>query len=101
MSQMRIGSVFKKLLEDQHISLKEVSVQTSIPYSTLHTWLQNSPPKDINKAKRLASFFGISLDHLLFGEETTAHFQSEEPKIKRMKEDFFKGVFEITVRKVE
>jgi len=101
MSQIRIGSVFKKLLEEQHKSLKEVSVQTSIPYSTLHTWLQNSPPKDINKAKRLASFFGVSLDYLLFGEETTGPFQSEEPKLKKLKEEFFKGVFEITVRKVE
>lgn len=71
MSEIKIGYVIKRLLKEQRRTLKEVSRETEIPYSTLHTWYENRQPKDIIKAQRLAEFFGISLHQLLFDQEET------------------------------
>lgn len=69
---IRIGQTLKNLLRSKGLSLKQVSVQTGIPNSTLHTWLENRQPKDILKVKRLADFLGVSLHELLFGVKELA-----------------------------
>ncbi len=100
MSEIKIGQVIKRLLREQRRSLKEVSRDVGIPYSTLHTWHENRQPKDIMKAQRLAEYFGVSLHRLLFDVEDFRE-KKESIEVEQGREDLFKGAFEIIVRRLE
>lgn len=92
---IRIGTTFKRALEEKRYSIKEVSRATGVPNSTLSEWLNNRTPKNPEQVKRVAKFLGVSLHFLLFAEE-----DSEEPLHKLLKEDLFNGTFEINIRRV-
>src|SRR5690348_3361475 len=96
MAKIRLGSNLRAILKSRGVGLKELSRQTGIPYSTLHTWLSDRQPKDILKVKTLADFLGVNLDFLLFGEE-------EPSAIKAMLElpssDDIMGVYEVIIRR--
>lgn len=102
MEEIKIGQVLKRVLRDQRKTLKEVSRETGIPYSTLHTWHENRQPKDVMKAQRLARYFGISLHELLFDRPDVHEERAEQEQPgPPPRPEFFKGTFEITVRKIE
>jgi hypothetical protein len=65
---IRLGTNLKAILNAQGLSLKKVSADTGIPYSTLHTWLENRQPKDICKVKVLCDYLRVDLDQLIFGD---------------------------------
>lgn len=90
-----IGKVLKSILNERRLTLKEISAGTGVPASTLSEWLANRSPKNPKQVRLVAKYLGVSLHFLLFGEE-----DAEEPIQKILKEDIFKGVFEITVKKV-
>lgn len=93
MNGIRLGSNLKAILRSRGISLKKISAKTGIPYSTLHTWLQNRQPKDILKVKILADFLGADLEQLLFGDQVQATLDLPS------KEQDFLGIFEVIVRR--
>lgn len=100
MSEIKIGPVIKRLLKEQRRGLKQVSRETGIPYSTLHTWSENRQPKDIIKAQRLAEYFGLSLHSLLFDQEDARAAQGGE-SIESRRERSLVGTFEVVVRRIE
>lgn len=100
MTEIRIGIVLKRLLHAKQKNLKTVSKETGIPYSTLHTWQENRQPKDILKAQKLANYFEISLYELLFDRKENLSIPSNED-LRRLGEDFFRGRFEICIKKIE
>lgn len=94
--KVQIGPVLKKLLKDRRMTLKEVSIATSVPSSTLSEWLNNRSPKNPEQALKVAQYLEVSLHYLLFGEE-----DHQEPLTKIMKEDFFSGTFEINIKRIK
>ena len=97
-SSIKIGQVLKRVLSERRTTLKEVSEITKIPYSTLHTWLENRQPKDIVKAQKLAHYFSISLEELLFDHpEIKKHKGSEAILGEDLK--LLEGHFEVIIRK--
>jgi transcriptional regulator with XRE-family HTH domain len=100
MYEIKIGKVLKQMLKEKRLTLKGISKETGIPYSTLHTWQENRQPKDVLKAQKLARYLGISLHELLFDQPDLKEQKNTE-SIQGLKEEFFKGTFEITVRKID
>lgn len=96
---IKIGSVLKRILQERRMTLKEVSEETNIPYSTLHTWLENRQPKDIIKAQKLANYLSITLEELLFDHSTIKKHKGAG-EIPRENFNFTEGRFEVIVRKV-
>lgn len=95
MKKLKISEVFTALLEESKVSLREISKQTKVPVSSLSEWKKNNRNPNAEHVARVADFFGCSVHYLLFGNEDPS-----EPIQKIMKEEFFKGTFEITVKKV-
>lgn len=93
---MKIGTVFKSLLEQRRMTLKEISKKTGVPSSTLSEWLNNRTPKNPEQIQKVAKALGVSMHFFLFGEE-----DSEEPLHKLLKEDVFSGTFEINIKRVK
>lgn len=100
MYEIKIGHVIKRLLREQRRTLKEISRETEIPYSTLHTWQENRQPKDILKAQRLAEYFGVTLHHLLFDQEDLRE-KKESDQMDQKSDELFKGAFEVIIRRIE
>ncbi len=100
MYEIKIGQVIKRLLLAQRKSLKQVSRDTGIPYSTLHTWLENRQPKDILKTQALADYFGISLHQLLF-DQLDSRNEKPRDQIPLIGNEIIQGVFEIIIRKIK
>lgn len=92
---LKIGPVLRSIIEERRLTLKEIAKATSVPASTIAEWSNNRAPKNPVHAQRVANFLGISLHFLLFGEE-----DHQEPIQKILKEDFFSGTFEISVKRV-
>ena len=60
----------------------------------------NRQPKDILKAQQLADYLNISLHQLLF-DQPDARDESSGGQIPNKNSNFFKGIFEITIRRIE
>lgn len=94
-NELKIKSVLKKLMKESGETLASISKATGVPKSTISEWLGNRSPNPV-QAVRVANHLGVSLHFLLFGQD-----DSQEPLQKIMKEDFFKGTFEICIKRVK
>ena len=99
MSQIRLGTNLRSLLRARGLTLKKVSVQTGIPYSTLHTWLENRQPKDIVKVRALAAYLGVGLHYLLFGENEKLEVAPAAIELPTRSVEDLSGVYEVIIRR--
>jgi transcriptional regulator with XRE-family HTH domain len=93
--ELKIGKVLKQIMAQQRHTLATMSKATGIPKSTISEWISNRSPNP-TQAVKLANHLGISLHFLLFGRD-----DSQEPIQKILKEDFFQGTFEISIKRVK
>lgn len=94
--KIKIGEVLSDLIVEQRYSIKKLSRATGVPASTLGEWSNNRTPKNPVQVQKVAQELGVSIHFLLFGEE-----DGEEPITKIIKEDFFTGTFEITIKRLK
>ncbi len=93
-NELKIKTVLKRLMKEQGETLISISKSTGVPKSTISEWLGNRTPNP-TQVVRVANFLGVSMHYLLFGQD-----DEQDPLQKIMKEDFFKGTFEISIKKV-
>ena len=56
---------FKMLLEKKNITVYQVAKDTGIATSTLSEWKKGKYQPKIDKMKKLADYFGVSIDYFL------------------------------------
>lgn len=95
---MELAHVLKRLMQERDLSISQLSRQAKIPVQTLHNWLNNQKPKDINQVKKVADFFSVSIDFLCFGVEPRTI--TATPPLKDFENEIYAGVFEVVLRKV-
>lgn len=93
---VKTGFILKQLIKERRLTIKEISKGSGVPPTTIAEWANERTPKNPQQVRKVAQFLGVSIHYLLFGEE-----DSQEPIQKILKEDFFTGTFEITVKKVK
>jgi transcriptional regulator with XRE-family HTH domain len=96
MDEIKIGKVLQQLLKEKNMSLRQLSKLSGVPASNLTEWTANRSPKNPVQVRKVAEALGVTLHFLLFGES-----DAQEPIQKILKEDFFQGTFEITVKRVK
>ena len=70
--------IFEQLLQKHGVSAYKVAKATGVTQSTLSDWKRGrSTPKSENM-KKLADYFGVSIDYLMTGKEES----EKEPKLK-------------------
>lgn len=98
MVEMKLSEIVTQLVKERGTSLKEIAKECGVPYQTLHKWVKEGrQPTDLVRVKRLANYFKVDLEYLLFG-------QSRRPPLE--KEDFdqwktLRGKFEVTIKRLE
>ena len=64
--------IFRQLLQKNHVTAYQVSKATGISQSTLTDWKNGRSNPKPDKLKKIADYFGVSVDYLLSGEEKSA-----------------------------
>lgn len=80
--------IFEQLLQKYGVSAYKVSKATGVTQSTLSDWKRGrSTPKSENM-KKLADYFGVSIDYLMTGMEES----QKEPQLKPKDEKDIKNI---------
>lgn len=84
----KMYEIFEQLLQKYGVSAYKVSKATGVTQSTLSDWKRGrSTPKSENM-KKLADYFGVSIDYLMTGKEES----QKEPQLKPKDEKDIKNI---------
>ena len=84
--------IFEQLLQKYGISAYKVSKTTGVTQSTLSDWKRGrSTPKSENM-KKIADYFGVSIDYLMTGKEP----EGKEPQLRPKDEKDIKNILKNT-----
>lgn len=62
---MKFSEVLRNLAEDRNLTQKRLAADLGIPVSTIGGYFQGTSEPDLETVKRLAGYFGCSVDYLL------------------------------------
>lgn len=91
-----LSKTLKYLIEKNKLTIKKLSKETSIPNSTLASYLTDRKATyDINHLLKIADYFQVSVDFLLRGKEV------RNVNLKNLKlEDIFDGLIKVKIQRV-
>lgn len=64
--------IFAELLKTHNVTRYQVSKATGVPQSSLSDWSKGKSKPKYENMKRIADYFGVSVDYLLGNEEKPA-----------------------------
>jgi len=62
-------TVFEHLLQERNVSPYQVSKATGVSQTTLSSWKTRNSEPTASTLKKIADYFGVSVDYLLTGDE--------------------------------
>lgn len=80
--------IFERLLQKEGIKAIDVSKATGIHRSVFSDWKSGRAKPKMDKLKKIADFFGVSLDYLCYGK-TDNYYTNEETG--RIAQDIFEN----------
>nr|DAG84422.1 MAG TPA: Repressor protein CI [Caudoviricetes sp.] len=75
-------SNFEKLCSERNVTPYRVCKETGIPTATISNWKAGRYTPKQDKLKRIADYFGVSVDFLITGKEETAVAQETHIDLK-------------------
>lgn len=93
--KLRISKTLNELLDKNNLTLRKLSKESGVPVSTLSEYKKNNRNPNAEDLAKVADALDCSIHYLLFGLEDPS-----EPIQKVLKQEFFKGTFEITLKRV-
>lgn len=75
--------IFEQLLQKYGVSAYKVAKATGVTQSTLSDWKRGRSTPKTENMKKLADYFGVSIDYLMTGEEVSAEPQALTAKDER------------------
>jgi transcriptional regulator with XRE-family HTH domain len=89
-------------MRQHRISAPQLAKELEIPRSTVGDWLSGAAPRDLLKLKKTALFFGVTVDHLLFGAGDVAEKvkHGTSPDTQDLEREILKGIYEVVLRPV-
>lgn len=70
--------IVQKLLEENNLSLFKLSKLVGVPYTTLVDWKNRKYTPKIDKIKKIADYFDVTVDYLMTGEEKENYYINPE-----------------------
>lgn len=86
----------KRILNSNKITPAQLSRATKIPPQTLNNWLSGQSPRNLDHVKKVADYFNVTIDYLLYGNE----FKSNE-FLEDFSEEINAGIFEVVLRRIK
>lgn len=91
---IRLREQLKILMSAKSLKVTALSRDTGVPVPTIHGWLQGKAPRNIDQVKTVADHLSVTLDWLLYAEDT----QRAKTVESRM-DEINTGVWEVVLRK--
>lgn len=95
-NKLKISQTLTEMLERHQMSMTRLSKLSGIPVSSLSEWKKNNRNPNAEDLAKVSRALDCSVHYLLFGVEDPS-----EPIQRVLKEEFFKGTFEITLKRVK
>lgn len=80
--------IFSKLLQKYGVTPYKVSKETGISQSTLSDWKRGISTPKTDNMKKIADYFGVSVEYLMTGEEKSEGYYLNEETAKLAQEMF-------------
>ena len=90
---MEFGDILRELLDEREITQKQFAEDLNMAVSTLGNYIRDNREPDYHTLKRMADYFGVSVDYLIdhHAGKTSTHeedhvlqiFRSLSPKMQR------------------
>lgn len=90
-----LQKILKALIRENDVTVAQLSRSTKLARQTIDNWLSGQEPRSLAQVKKVADYFGVSVDYLCFGQE------KKETKIQDYGEEINAGVFEVVLRRVK
>jgi transcriptional regulator with XRE-family HTH domain len=97
---IKLNLTLKKLLKESDMTVAQLSRATKVPVQTIHNWTHGQDPRSFIQVKKIADYFQITVDELVYGQSPKKFKESIEP-IKDYKEEINAGVFEVVLRRIK
>ena len=94
--KLKISETLISLMREKNMTLRSLAKQSGIPLSSLSEWKKSNRNPNAEDLAKVADVMECSIHYLLFGVEDPS-----EPIQKVLKQEFFKGTFEITLKRVK
>lgn len=95
---MELKIYLKQLIDSKGISVSRLAKATGVPNTTIANWLAGQAPKNIEQVKKVADYFGISIDELVFGNKSIEKFKSI---LREFTEDeIYAGQYEVVLKRI-
>ena len=88
-----LAANLKKLVRDNDMTMAQLSRATKVPSQTLNNWMSGLDPRNINQVKKIAGYFGITIDELVYGVTI------EKTKLLEYEDEINAGFFEVVLRR--
>lgn len=93
---MELKKILKRLIQEEGITVAQLSKKTKVPVQTLHNWLSGMEPRSLKQVRKVAEFFEVSIDYICFGIESNS-----KKNIEDFGDEINAGVFEVVLRRVK
>lgn len=70
--------IFAKLLQQKNLKAADVCKGTGLPSSLFSEWKRGKSTPKADKMKKIADFFGVSVEYIMTGEESPIYYTNEE-----------------------
>ena len=97
---MNLKHQLKLYLSIQSITASELARATKIPKQSISDWLAGTSPRDLTMLKKVADYFGITIDHLVFGDGSSINLTINEDVELNQSQKWVEGVFEVKFRPI-
>lgn len=96
--EVKIGPTLIRLMNEQGLSIKELSFSSGIPQSTISHMRSNRQPRNISTVIAVADELDVSIFYLLYGKDEPSQ---RTELVNDLIAGLFSGVFEVKIKKIK
>lgn len=93
---IKIKTILRKLLYENDMTAAQLARATGIAPQTINNWLGGQEPRSLTHLKKVADYFEISVDELVYGGFKV---KTQEP-LSEYEDEINAGLFEVVLRRV-
>lgn len=97
--KLELHKNLKNLLDKRGMTPSQLSRATKVPNSTIQNWLTGLEPRNLIQLKKVADFFDISVDLLVYGGKKET--KRDRSAISEFADEINAGTFEVVLRRVK
>ena len=97
--KLELHKNLKILLDKRGITPSQLSRATKVPNSTIQNWLAGLEPRNLLQLKKVADYFDVSVDLLLYGSKKES--KRDRSAITEFADEINAGTFEVVLRRIK